>query len=235
MPVEPDNIAFKFEVDGMGKAGARSLITEYTPIPTQTAFSNTQPAQGKRKKLNGVKTELEAVGGVLYEQYGSVSSDGSVRLEIVNQPESQHRARYQTEGSRGAIKDRAGTGHPVLKLEGYAGSVVVEMYIGNDAGKVVPHMFYQACKVTGKNSFPCNEKKVEGTDVIEVSLEPGLEKILVCDCVGILKERFADVEARFPKQKNWKTSKKKSTKCRLIMRAPIINKDGKKEIGRAHV
>ena len=177
-----------------------------------------------------MKTELEAVGGVLYEQYGSVSSDGSVRLEIVNQPESQHRARYQTEGSRGAIKDRAGTGHPVLKLEGYAGSVVVEMYIGNDAGKVVPHMFYQACKVTGKNSFPCNEKKVEGTDVIEVSLEPGLEKILVCDCVGILKERFADVEARFPKQKNWKTSKKKSTKCRLIMRAPIINKDGKKEV-----
>ena len=188
---------------------------------------------GKRKKLNGVKTEVDGSGsggGVLYEQHSSVSSDGSVRLEIVNQPEVQHRARYQTEGSRGAIKDRAGTGHPVFKLTGYSAAVNVEMYIGNDAGRVAPHMFYQACKVTGKNSVPCIEKKVEGTDVIEVGLEAGLEKILICDCVGILKERFADVEARFPKQKNWKSSKKKSTKCRLVMRAAILNKAGKKEV-----
>jgi hypothetical protein len=42
--------------------------------------------------------------------------DGSVTLSIVNQPEQQHRARYQTEGSRGAVKDRSGQGFPTVKV-----------------------------------------------------------------------------------------------------------------------
>ena len=45
----------------------------------------------------------------------------------------------------------------------------------------------QACRVTGKNSYPCEEKKIAGTDVIEVTMDTGREKVLVCDCVGILK------------------------------------------------
>lgn len=44
---------------------------------------------------------------------------GKVHLEIVSQPEQQHRARYQTEGSRGAVKDRTGNSFPVVKLIGY--------------------------------------------------------------------------------------------------------------------
>lgn len=42
-----------------------------------------------------------------------------VSLMIVKQPEQQHRARYQTEGSRGAVKDREGNGFPIVKLAGY--------------------------------------------------------------------------------------------------------------------
>lgn len=48
-------------------------------------------------------------------------------------------------------------------------------------------MFYQACKVSGKNSTPCNEKKVEGTIVIEIDLKPDTDMTATCDCVGILK------------------------------------------------
>lgn len=44
---------------------------------------------------------------------------GDVALTIVKQPEQQHRARYQTEGSRGAVKDREGNGFPVVQLTGY--------------------------------------------------------------------------------------------------------------------
>lgn len=44
------------------------------------------------------------------------TSDGKVTLSIVNQPEQQHRARYQTEGSRGAVKDRSGQGFPSVKV-----------------------------------------------------------------------------------------------------------------------
>lgn len=48
-------------------------------------------------------------------------------------------------------------------------------------------MFYQACKVSGKNSTPCNEKKVEGTIVIEIEMRPDSDMTITCDCVGILK------------------------------------------------
>lgn len=52
----------------------------------------------------------------LTAQLSARSSDGSIELKLVTQPEEQHRARYQTEGSRGAVKDRPGTGHPTVKV-----------------------------------------------------------------------------------------------------------------------
>lgn len=52
---------------------------------------------------------------------------------------------------------------------------------------MAPHMFYQACKVSGKNSTPCAEKKIDGTCVIELALDPVKEMCATCDCVGILK------------------------------------------------
>lgn len=95
--------------------------------------------------------------------------------------------RYQTEGSRGAVKDRSGNGFPIVKLIGYDKPTTLQIFIGTDIGRVAPHMFYQACKVSGKNSTPCNEKKIEGTILIEIDLKPDSEMTATCDCVGILK------------------------------------------------
>ena len=187
---------------------------------------------GKRRKLVAAKSQNGSLENtsVLYQQWNATTSDGQITFKIVSQPEIQHRARYQTEGSRGAIKDRAGTGFPTLRLEGYCRPTKIQIFIGNDLGKVMPHMFYQVCRVTGKNSNPCGEKKLDGTDVIELSFEPQLGNMtIVCDCVGILKERFADVEARFPKLKTWKNVKKKSTKCRLVFRTVVENSRGEPE------
>ena len=50
--------------------------------------------------------------------FRSVTSDGKVSLSISKQPERQHRARYQTEGSRGAVKDRSQHGFPTVQLKG---------------------------------------------------------------------------------------------------------------------
>lgn len=60
------------------------------------------------------------------QNYSSISRDGSVQLQIVTQPEQQHRARYQTEGSRGAVKDKSGNGFPVVKLNGYNKPAVLQ-------------------------------------------------------------------------------------------------------------
>lgn len=158
-----------------------------------------------------------------------MSVNGKTQLQIVCQPEQQHRARYQTEGSRGAVKDRSGNGFPSVRLIGYDKSTTLQVFIGTDLGRVAPHMFYQACRVSGKNSTPCIERKIDGTIVIEIDMDPA--KDITCDCVGILKERNVDVEHRFPQEAGLLQgrSKKKSTRCRMVFRTIITHTDGTTE------
>lgn len=66
--------------------------------------------------------------GSIQSQCNSTASlDGKSYLQIIAQPEQQHRARYQTEGSRGAVKDRSGNGFPVVKLVGYNKPAVLQV------------------------------------------------------------------------------------------------------------
>lgn len=154
-----------------------------------------------------------------------------MQLQIICQPEQQHRARYQTEGSRGAVKDRTGNGFPIVRLVGYDKPTTLQVFIGTDLGRVAPHMFYQACRVSGKNSTPCIERKIDGTIVIEVDMDPAKDMMVTCDCVGILKERNVDVEHRFPQEAGvlQGRSKKKSTRCRMVFRTRITHPDGSSE------
>ncbi|KAK1891510.1 Nuclear factor of activated T-cells 5 [Dissostichus eleginoides] len=159
-------------------------------------------------------------GGALSMQFPQ-KSEGK-ELKIVVQPETQHRARYLTEGSRGSVKDRTQQGFPTIKLEGVNEPVVLQVFVGNDTGRVKPHGFYQACRVTGRNTTACKEVDIDGTTVIEVSLDPSTNMKLAVDCVGILKLRNADVEARI----GVAGSKKKSTRARLVFRVNIPRADG---------
>ncbi|RWS29860.1 nuclear factor of activated T-cells 5-like protein [Leptotrombidium deliense] len=163
--------------------------------------------------------------------YPAKSRSGKFELRIISQPEEQHRARYLTEGSRGSIKDRSGTGHPVVKLFGYSESTVrLQCFIGHDKHIGTPHLFYQASKITGKNSTRCHTSKVDGTTVISLDLHPEHNMEAVIDCIGILKERNVDVEQKLlrlkAKNSNSKDpislpNKKRSTRCRLIFRCKI--------------
>ncbi|CAH2323980.1 nuclear factor of activated T-cells 5 isoform X4 [Pelobates cultripes] len=176
---------------------------------------NSQTGNGSLENQKGGKKSL-----LLCEQHPS-KSEGK-ELKIVVQPETQHRARYLTEGSRGSVKDRTQQGFPAVKLEGHNEPVVLQVFVGNDSGRVKPHGFYQACRVTGRNTTPCKEVDIEGTTVIEVMLDPSNMMTLAVDCVGILKLRNADVEARI----GLAGSKKKSTRARLVFRVNISRKDG---------
>ncbi|MXQ83483.1 hypothetical protein E5288_WYG014537 [Bos mutus] len=180
--------------------------------------------KGSSKAGNGTLENQKGTGvkksPMLCGQY-PVKSEGK-ELKIVVQPETQHRARYLTEGSRGSVKDRTQQGFPTVKLEGHNEPVVLQVFVGNDSGRVKPHGFYQACRVTGRNTTPCKEVDIEGTTVIEVGLDPSNNMTLAVDCVGILKLRNADVEARI----GIAGSKKKSTRARLVFRVNITRKDG---------
>ncbi|NWI94305.1 NFAT5 factor, partial [Pitta sordida] len=181
-------------------------------------------SKGNSKAGNGAPENQKGAGGkktpMLCGQYPT-KSEGK-ELKIVVQPETQHRARYLTEGSRGSVKDRTQQGFPTVKLEGHNEPVVLQVFVGNDSGRVKPHGFYQACRVTGRNTTPCKEVDIEGTTVIEVGLDPSNNMTLAVDCVGILKLRNADVEARI----GIAGSKKKSTRARLVFRVNITRKDG---------
>ena len=160
----------------------------------------------------------------LCQQYPSRTE--KYELRILEQPEEQHRARYLTEGSRGAIKNVSQEGNPAIKLYGDVDHATLQVFIGNDQGRVKPHAFYQACKVCGKNSTPCQEREIEGTVVIEMEMDTVNDKTCSIDNVGILKLRNADVENRVGIQK----AKKKSTKARLIFRVQFQKPDGNIQI-----
>lgn len=156
----------------------------------------------------------------LYMSFPTRSRRGDVELKILSQPEEQHRARYLTEGSRGAVKDRTGMGFPTVKLTGLQEQVKLLVFIGTDQGKVQPHMFYQASRVCGKNSTPCQERRLDGTTVLEIDMLPSKDMTVSCDCVGILKERNVDVEKRLVRYGGTR-NKKRSTKCRLVFRVVL--------------
>ncbi|XP_030222873.1 nuclear factor of activated T-cells 5a isoform X2 [Gadus morhua] len=171
-------------------------------------------------KASSLETVSLVKGGLLSGQYPP-KMDGK-ELKILVQPETQHRARYLTEGSRGSVKDRTQQSFPQVKLDGVSEPVVLQVFVASDTGRVKPHGFYQACKVTGRNTTACKETEIEGTTVIEIPLEPSGDMTLAVDCVGILKLRNADVEARI----GVAGSKKKSTRARLAFRVNIPQADG---------
>ncbi|XP_074095320.1 nuclear factor of activated T cells 3 isoform X2 [Cotesia typhae] len=226
------------------KISTRNTTTSTTSSSTANGVTQPRNANNSVNRVVGVTRSRSTLGGygkrlppvhqgpiTLTSQLSNISRDGKVQLQIICQPEQQHRARYQTEGSRGAVKDRTGNGFPIVRLVGYDKPTLLQIFIGTDLGRVAPHMFYQACRVSGKNSTPCIERKVDGTIVIEVDMDPSKDMLVTCDCVGILKERNVDVEHRFPQAAGMLQgrSKKKSTRCRMVFRTSITLPDGTTE------
>ncbi|KAG1703663.1 Nuclear factor of activated T-cells 5 [Nymphon striatum] len=167
---------------------------------------------------------VEFIKSILHKNYPSASliHGHEVKLEIISQPEKQHRARYLTEGSRGAVKDYTGNCYPEIKLIGYNKKPVnLQVFIGTDDGIIQPHLSYQASKVCGKHSTSCHETKIDQTTVLEMQLNPDQNMTLSCDCIGIIKIRNVDAEKRV--EYKGSMSKKRCTKCRIIYRVCIPN------------
>ncbi|XP_029009461.1 nuclear factor of activated T-cells, cytoplasmic 3 [Betta splendens] len=139
-----------------------------------------------------------------------------LKLEV--QPKSYHRAHYETEGSRGAIK--AAEGHPVVKLSGYSEQQLsLQLFIGTaDDRYLRPHAFYQVHRVTGKTvTTTCQERLLGGTKVLEVPLLPENSMSTSIDCAGILKLRNADIELK----KGETDIGRKNTRVRVVFRVGI--------------
>ncbi|XP_029436711.1 nuclear factor of activated T-cells, cytoplasmic 4 isoform X2 [Rhinatrema bivittatum] len=151
-----------------------------------------------------------------YEQY---------ELKVDVQPRTHHRAHYETEGSRGAVKASPG-GHPIVKLTGYSEKpLTLQMFIGTaDERNLRPHAFYQVHRITGKMvSTSSYEVVTGGTKVLEMSLLPENGMASNIDCAGILKLRNSDIELR----KGETDIGRKNTRVRLVFRVHVPQGSGK--------
>ncbi|KAF7669482.1 hypothetical protein LDENG_00189620 [Lucifuga dentata] len=153
------------------------------------------------------------------------SCSDQYELLIEMQPKPYHRAHYETEGSRGAVKAPTG-GHPVVQLHGYRGKepLGLQIFIGTADERILkPHAFYQVHRITGKTVTTTSfEKIINGTKVLEIPLEPKNNMKAIIDCAGILKLRNADIELR----KGETDVGRKNTRVRLVFRVHIPQPGG---------
>ncbi|KAG5274943.1 hypothetical protein AALO_G00141880 [Alosa alosa] len=153
------------------------------------------------------------------------SSTDQLELRLEVQPKQYHRAHYETEGSRGAVKAPSG-GHPVVQLRGYRGHepLALQVYIGTADERVLkPHAFYQVHRITGKTvTTSSHERIISGTKVLEIPLDPKDNMKAVIDCAGILKLRNADIELR----KGETDIGRKNTRVRLVFRVHVPQPGG---------
>uniref|UniRef100_A0A3Q2D6L2 Nuclear factor of activated T cells 1 n=1 Tax=Cyprinodon variegatus TaxID=28743 RepID=A0A3Q2D6L2_CYPVA len=154
------------------------------------------------------------------------STSGPYSLQIEVQPKSHHRAHYETEGSRGAVKALAG-GHPVVQLHGYMENepLTLQLFIGTADDRLLrPHAFYQVHRITGKTvSTPSHEILHNNTKVLEIPLLPENNMRAIIDCAGILKLRNSDIELR----KGETDIGRKNTRVRMVFRAHISQPNGR--------
>ncbi|XP_059402368.1 nuclear factor of activated T-cells, cytoplasmic 3 isoform X2 [Carassius carassius] len=191
------------------------IVEHFLAVPTQ--FPWVKPKQVSTPLYRS--TSLPPLDCPLPSQFGQCE----LKMEI--QPKPQHRAHYETEGSRGPIKSDCGR-HPVVKLIGYNEKPVsLQMFIGTaDERYIRPHLFYQVHRITGKSvATPSQETVISSTKVLEIPLLPENNMCTSIDCAGILKLRNSDIELR----KGETDIGRKNTRVRAVFRVHIPQHNGR--------
>ncbi|XP_076863721.1 nuclear factor of activated T-cells, cytoplasmic 3 isoform X2 [Brachyhypopomus gauderio] len=191
------------------------IVEHFLSVPPHFAWGKPKPTPTPLFR----STSLPTLDCPLPSQYGQFE----LKLEV--QPRPHHRAHYETEGSRGAIKSVCGR-HPIVKLIGYNETpVTMQMFIGTaDDRHTRPHAFYQVHRITGKTvATPSHEMVIASTKVLEIPLLPENDMSASIDCAGILKLRNADIELR----KGETDVGRKNTRVRAVFRVHLPQAGGK--------
>uniref|UniRef100_A0A3B4X320 Nuclear factor of activated T cells 4 n=1 Tax=Seriola lalandi dorsalis TaxID=1841481 RepID=A0A3B4X320_SERLL len=188
-----------------------SLGMDYLSVPPALAWGRAR-ASAHSPLFSNALPPLDWPLPSQFDQY-------ELRIEV--QPRPHHRAHYETEGSRGAVK-AAPTGHPVVKqLCGYTERkpLSLQVFVGTaDDRSIRPHPFYQIHRVTGKMVGTASHESVQaGTKLLDIPLNPENNMTASIDCAGILKLRNSDIELR----KGETDVGRKNTRVRLVFRTHL--------------
>lgn len=188
-----------------------SMGMDYLSVPPALAWGRTRASAHSPLFRSNALPPLDWPLPTQFDQY-------ELRIEV--QPRPHHRAHYETEGSRGAVK-AAPTGHPVVKLCGYSERkpLSLQVFVGTaDDRSIRPHPFYQIHRVTGKMVGTASHESVQaGTKVLDIPLNPENNMTALIDCAGILKLRNSDIELR----KGETDVGRKNTRVRLVFRTHL--------------
>ncbi|KAM3604342.1 uncharacterized protein V6R79_009703 [Siganus canaliculatus] len=199
-----------------------SLGMDYLSVPPALAWGRTRASAHSPLFRSNALPPLDWPLPSQFDQY-------ELRIEV--QPRPHHRAHYETEGSRGAVK-ASPTGHPVVKLCGYSDRkpLSLQVFVGTaDDRSIRPHPFYQIHRVTGKMVGTASHESVQaGTKLLDIPLNPENNMTALIDCAGILKLRNSDIELR----KGETDVGRKNTRVRLVFRthlplAPPVGPSGR--------
>ncbi|KAM4605616.1 nuclear factor of activated T-cells, cytoplasmic 4 [Polymixia lowei] len=188
-----------------------SLGMDYLSVPPALGWGRTRASAHSPLFRSNALPPLDWPLPSQFDQY-------ELRIEV--QPRPHHRAHYETEGSRGAVK-AAPAGHPVVKLCGYTERkpLSLQVFVGTaDDRSIRPHPFYQIHRVTGKMVGTASQESVQaGTKLLDIPLNPETNMTALIDCAGILKLRNSDIELR----KGETDVGRKNTRVRLVFRTHL--------------
>ncbi|XP_034021270.1 nuclear factor of activated T-cells, cytoplasmic 4, partial [Thalassophryne amazonica] len=190
---------------------APSLGMDYLSVPPVPGWGRTRASAHSPLFRSNALPPLDWPLPSQFDQY-------ELRIEV--QPRPHHRAHYETEGSRGAVK-AAPAGHPVVKLCGYTERkpLSLQVFVGTaDDRSIRPHPFYQIHRVTGKMVGTASHESIQaGTKLLDIPLNPDNNMTALIDCAGVLKLRNSDIELR----KGETDVGRKNTRVRLVFRTHL--------------
>uniref|UniRef100_A0A7E4ZWN1 RHD domain-containing protein n=1 Tax=Panagrellus redivivus TaxID=6233 RepID=A0A7E4ZWN1_PANRE len=178
-----------------------NLVTDWTSV-TSPNWSTVQQHTLPQPRTDAPKTMIPAIvvpGADKQPGENNHNNSSPFVLSVIRQPEEQHRARYLSEGSRGAIKDRSGTSNCTVQLTGFYRPTRVELFATTGSGPATPHTLYRLIPVSGKsaNTTPCRKSvSHDGIDCLEITLRPESNMTALLDCIGILKICSYDTKQR---------------------------------------
>lgn len=135
-----------------------SSLLQASPVNVENRVLIEEASGGQTYTTLSVSSETDSDSGgkgarQTHKSQATGSRCTSPLLHIVRQPEEKHRARYLSEGSRGAVKDMSRTSYTTIQLIGYSRPTTVQVYAGVDDDSGRPHPSYRVIKVGRLTGF----------------------------------------------------------------------------------
>eukprot|EP00111_Clytia_hemisphaerica_P006025 TCONS_00017420-protein len=205
---------------------------QYEPYHRMQKSTNVSPHQELNELMKTVDTkksifEFEAPLSPKEPSIDLLTLDPP-RIEIIEEPETTYRARYESEGCKGPIHGASETGFPSVKIVGYVGPVKLQVFVVTS--DLEPHL--HAATGPGSSKTTCEEICLDDqykTPAIEMTITPTDNKdemVAVFDQLSIRRIRNFEADRELRKRgiepASWK-SKKKEAKLAFRAKIPCTN------------